>query len=373
MQQVNIRRIFNAIFTVVLLCLALSLPFGDGITGVGMDYSAIADMQTPLMTEALPTPATSQGEPQPEMTAEATTAPAIANMPEGLQTDELGYALDGEYVTRDKEKGEYHYWSKTLQIHIYRHADTSPRVVWFEAQIFARDNTLFHAFAYDETDRVNKRAHQTVIAQKNHVVFAVNGDFSHLRLSWKATAGLLIRNGTILSSKTFTRKAEKYPNLDNLALLPDGSMLALGRNEKTIEEYVAMGAYDLLAFGPVLIHNGIINSKAFSHYGWERAPRTAIGMVTPGHYVAIMVEGRQEESRGWSTTHMAEHMAALGVMEALNLDGGQSATMIFMGEQIIRVGNSESVDTKPRKSAEIVGIGQSEMVQLPEPTPTKGK
>lgn len=373
MRQANARNLLCAICVVALLCLTLPTPEWRSAAGAHMDGRAIAETQASEGTEPSPTPTASESLLQSEATAEATPVPVIENMPEGLQTDELGYALDGEYVTRDKENGEYHYWSKTLQVHIYRHADTGLRVVWFEAQIYSRDGTLFHVFAYDETDRVKKQAHQTVIAQKNHVVFAVNGDFAHLRLSWKATAGLLIRSGTVVSKKTFTSKAKKYPNLDNLALLPDGSMLALGRNELTIDDYLKLGAYDLLAFGPVLIHDGVINSKAFSRYGWERAPRTAIGMVTPGHYVAIMVEGRLEESRGWSTTHLAAHMAELGAVEALNLDGGQSATMVFMGEQIIRVGNSESLTAKPRKSAEIVGIGQSELVQLPEPTPTKGK
>jgi len=316
---------------------------------------ASADLDVTADPDALSTPA-----PEP------TPAVLPADAPAGLTLDSDGYTTEGEYFISDKETGSYHYWSQSLQIHITRHADTSPKVVWVEAQIYARNDTLFHMFAYDDTDIVHKSAHQTVIAQKNHVVFAINGDFAHLRLGWKATAGLLIRNGTVISDKTFTKKATKYPNLDNLALLPDGAMLAFGRNEHTIDDYVAMGAYDLLAFGPVLVHEGVLNSNDFKRYGWERAPRTAIGMITPGHYVAIMVEGRQDESRGWSTTHLAAHMQALGAVEALNLDGGQSATMIFMGQQIIRVGNSKSDTAKPRKATEVLGIGQSDLVQLPE-------
>ena len=375
MRRMRYRQLLFSVGTAALLCLTAFPWVGTVAANEGWSGGAIAEAEAQLDVTTTPMPSVRGNTPQPDATSTANAAQTVAVtvLPDGLQTDDQGYALNGEFVVRDREKGEYHYWSATLQVHIYRHADTSPKVVWFEAQIYARDGTLFHVFAYDEADRVHKKAHQTVIAQKNHVVFAVNGDFAHLRLGWEATAGLLIRNGAILSDRTFSKKATKYPNLDNLALLADGSMLALGRNELTIDDYVAMGAYDLLAFGPVLIHNGVVNTKAFSHYGWERAPRTAIGMITPGHYVAIMVEGRLEESRGWSTTHLAAHMAELGATEALNLDGGQSATMMFMGEQIIRVGNSESLTAKPRKSAEIVGIGQSELVQLPEPTPKAGK
>jgi hypothetical protein len=59
-------------------------------------------------------------------------------------------------------------------------------------------------------------------------------------------------------------------------------------------------------------------------------------------------------------------MAEIGATEALNLDGGQSATMMFMGEKIIRVGKSESANAKPRKSAEVLGIGISNLVDLPD-------
>ena len=278
-----------------------------------------------------------------------------------LVLDADGYATNGEYVYQNSDTGEYHYISPTLQVHITRHQDTDPKVVWHEAQIYSRDGTLFHVWPFNP-EKATATAHQNVIAQKHHLVFAINGDFSHLRIGWDATVGLLIRNQAVLYSRTYKKTTTRYPNLDNLAFLPDGSMLAQGRNDATIEDYTAMGAYDLLAFGPVLIHNGVVNSKAFSKYGWERAPRTALGMVSPGHYVAIMVEGRHADSRGWSTTHLAAHMAELGATEALNLDGGQSATMMFMGQQIIRVGNSKTLTARPRKAAEVVGIGQSKLV-----------
>ena len=279
-----------------------------------------------------------------------------------LVTDAQGYAINGEYVYQNEATGEYHYISPVLQVHITRHEDTQPKVVWHEAQIYARDGTLFRVWPFDTEKPTTKTAHQTVIAQKNHLVFAINSDFSHLRIGWKAVVGLLIRGGNVISTRTFKDTTKRYPTLDNLALLPDGSMLALERNLLTIEDYTAMGAYDLLAFGPVLIHEGEINTAAFTKYGWERAPRTAIGMVTKGHYVSIMVEGRHADSKGWSTTHLAEHMAALGATEALNLDGGQSATMMFMGKQIVRIGNSKSLTAKPRKSTEVLGVGQSKLV-----------
>ncbi len=372
------RTIQRAASVALVLLVLVALPAGPA-AGLEQRGPQPVITATPLGATAQPT-----ATPMPtDAPAGVTLAPAATPAtPEGLvlnpyevspevslaelTLDAEGFALEGEYVFADDATGEYRYISPTLNVHIIRHEDTGPSVVWHEAQIYAREGTLFRMYPYDAANWMTRTAHQTVIAQKNHLVFAVNSDFSHLRIGWKATEGLLIRSGAVLGKRTFTKKATKYPNLDNLALLPDGSMLAMGRNAQTLDEYIAMGAYDLLAFGPVLVHEGEVNSAAFEHYGWERAPRTAVGMVSPGHFVAIMVEGRHEDSRGWNTATLAEHMAALGVTEALNLDGGQSATMIFMGKQIIRVGESESHTAKPRKSVEVLGIGQSAQVQPEE-------
>ena len=44
----------------------------------------------------------------------------------------------------------------------------------------------------------------------------------------------------------------------------------------------------------------------------------------------------------------------------MNLDGGQSSTILFMGRQICKVVNSSGRDASARKSAEILGIGYSD-------------
>ena len=47
---------------------------------------------------------------------------------------------------------------------------------------------------------------------------------------------------------------------------------------------------------------------------------------------------------------------------AFNLDGGQSATMVFMGDQICKIGGTTGVNASARKAAEILGIGVSALV-----------
>ena len=87
-------------------------------------------------------------------------------------------------------------------------------------------------------------------------------------------------------------------------------------------------------------------------------PRCAIGMVEPGHYYAVLAEGRiRNISIGVSIAQMAELMQKGGCKEALNLDGGQTAVMLFMGEQISRIGK-----TNARATTEIIGVGHSDLI-----------
>ena len=59
---------------------------------------------------------------------------------------------------------------------------------------------------------------------------------------------------------------------------------------------------------------------------------------------------------------MAEWMQKGGCREALNLDGGQTAVMAFMGKQISRMGKYDGGKTSARATTEIIGVGQSDLI-----------
>jgi len=64
-------------------------------------------------------------------------------------------------------------------------------------------------------------------------------------------------------------------------------------------------------------------------------------MIDPGHFVAIVVDGRQKEySYGMRLSAFGELFVKEGCVEAYNLDGGVSACMLFMGEQLNHHGNN---------------------------------
>lgn len=62
-----------------------------------------------------------------------------------------------------------------------------------------------------------------------------------------------------------------------------------------------------------------------------RHPRTAVGMRADGKWVFAVIDGRQTKSVGTTFTETAEIMKWLECREALNLDGGGSSAIKFLG------------------------------------------
>jgi glutamine phosphoribosylpyrophosphate amidotransferase len=87
-------------------------------------------------------------------------------------------------------------------------------------------------------------------------------------------------------------------------------------------------------------------------------------MIQPGQYYAILAEGRiRNVSVGVSVPFLAEHMLAAGCQQALNMDGGQTAVMTFMGNQISRIGKYSGGKTN---QTEMIAILISEGKTLEE-------
>ena len=270
-----------------------------------------------------------------------------------------GFLNEGEFVFVDEEAGVWRYCSPTLWVEIYRREQEKPKERWYEAEIrLAEGAPGFSMLPWSDSKRWTLLNYPYKIARRHRSVFAVNSDFAHLRLSKKQRAGILLREGKVVYSHTKQRNAG-FPNLDNLALFADGGMEAFWSNEHTAEQYVEMGAADVLSFGPWLIRDGELNSAAIRKLGSERAQRTAVGLIGPRHYAALVTEGRTKESKGTTLGFVAEKMQAMGCTMAFNLDGGQSSAMVFLGKQINLVRNKKGLRASARKTAEILAIGTS--------------
>ena len=90
------------------------------------------------------------------------------------------------------------------------------------------------------------------------------------------------------------------------------------------------GATMAIGGGPTLVKDG----KAMEWKGWVhvRHPRTAVGW-NEKHLFLVQVDGRQlDVSLGMTFAELAAFMVKLGCDQAMNFDGGGSATMWAFGK-----------------------------------------
>ncbi len=89
--------------------------------------------------------------------------------------------------------------------------------------------------------------------------------------------------------------------------------------------------------GPRLLAAGkYVGGEGFSPgLSDRRHPRTAMGVLGDGRVILFVVDGRQPyHSLGMTLPELAEALRQLGVVDAMNLDGGGSTTMVVAGRLI---------------------------------------
>jgi hypothetical protein len=118
------------------------------------------------------------------------------------------------------------------------------------------------------------------------------------------------------------------------------------------------GAGVAIGGGPALVHDGKpMQWPGFIHM---RHPRTAVGW-NKDYFFMVEVDGRQSNlSVGMTFPELANYLIKLGCLEALNFDGGGSATLWALGA--VRNSPSEG-DERPSANALVL------LKKKPAPSP----
>jgi len=176
---------------------------------------------------------------------------------------------------------------------------------------------------------------RTVSSAASGATIAINGDFFYVSEGRYFTLGPVASGGTF-----FYQPDRPWPVL---AVAKDGSSW-VGSSQQLSDSLLPE---TLFAVGgsPILIQDGMLAPSS----GEDRDPRTAIGVDGQGAVYFIVVDGRSQESLGMTLGELQVYLSAFGLIDALNLDGGGSSTMVVLGE----VGNRPS-DGKEREVAALV-------------------
>jgi exopolysaccharide biosynthesis protein len=225
----------------------------------------------------------------------------------------------------------------------------STAVAYFVADItLASPTGLRSAFAKD-TFGENVIEVPSAMAERAGAVAAINGDYYGFR-----TTGIEIRNGA-----TFRDKGARQ----GLVIGKDGTFRLYDETSTHAAELLAAGAWHTLSFGPGLVDGGAvlsgidrleIDTNVGNHSIQGYQPRTAIGMIAPGHVVLVVVDGRSSGySRGMTLPELAQTMKGLGCQIAYNLDGGGSSALWFNGD----IRSKPQGTDKERGTSDILYLG----------------
>ena len=264
--------------------------------------------ETPAASLATPLPAASA---DAAATPEPTATPAPGDFSATFPTDEPAEAegVVGSYA------------DENLRVTVTEmHTEDA---TYFVADVWIRSIHEFKTgFAKDKFGRGLYEMPSDIAIRQNAII-AISGD-----TYGSNSQSVVIRNGNLYRDSVGTE--------DVCILYADGVMESYSVGDFDLQTAIARGAYQSWAFGPKLLENGQIPTQynttdvILSHN-----PRAAIGYFEPGHYCLVVVDGRQGDySRGMTMEELSQAMLDLGCVDAYNLDGGQSAMMVFEGNVV---------------------------------------
>jgi exopolysaccharide biosynthesis protein len=173
----------------------------------------------------------------------------------------------------------------------------------------------------------------SALAKKYNAVIAINGD-NYVDAPKKTT----------FEYRMTQKIRSKTNNLKDILIIDDQGDFHLFPRSKGVKEFpnelkkMNRKLVNAFTFGPALVIDGEV-AELDDEYGYNphgREPRTAIGQIGPLSYVFVIIEAKDRSgSSGFSHAKLAEFMKEIGCLQAFNLDGGNSAEMVF-GEQVIK-------------------------------------
>lgn len=168
------------------------------------------------------------------------------------------------------------------------------------------------------------------------VVGGVNGDYFNMQIG--NPTGPFIMNGNTYNENN---------GWNYFAILEDGSAV-IGSGT------VPSNAKELIGGPSILVKDGQIVADPNNP---DKFPRTSVGITAEGKVVFVTADGRQAPySNGQTIYENAQQMLSLGCVDAIQLDGGGSATLVSQreGETSLSVRNSPSDGTERTVSTAIL-------------------
>ena len=216
----------------------------------------------------------------------------------------------------------YYYLDETILVITWKQIiDDS---VYTMSEVKIADPSQFRRFLADGEYGSDKKYITSEMASTVNAVVAINGDYYAFR-----QMGFIVHNGQHMRPEG--------RRMETCFIDRNGDMQCVYRKELQKEEEIQAyidehGVRFSLAFGPVLIDDGeicdVLKPYAVGEGDVHNA-RAALGQLDSLHYLLVTVAAEYPCEHGQLLTTLAENMKELGCINAYNLDGGQSSTLVM--------------------------------------------
>ena len=157
-------------------------------------------------------------------------------------------------------------------------------------------------------------------AHRTNASLVVNGGIYNVNTH--KPLGIFILDGKILNNEVLTDSKYRYLGIDKIGRLKTYTYTS------TAEEMLNDGAVDVFCTFTDLVKDGqALTLSDTVNYD----PRNSIGQMANGDYIIITVDGRQVENPGFRYQDLQRIFLEYGVVMAVALDGGGSASTVVRG------------------------------------------
>lgn len=162
----------------------------------------------------------------------------------------------------------------------------------------------------------------STMTKASNAVIGMNADFYGFR-----SLGITCYDGTIYRTEQ---------SLDVLFIDENGDFVFYDRKQKDDKDALQKFVDDnhlqfSLAFGPIMIKDGEVLDNVYYPIGEisQIYSRAGIGQIDHLHYLFMTVDNYGQNRPPCTVNQFAEYMAAKGVKQGYNLDGGQTGEIVF--------------------------------------------
>ena len=185
-----------------------------------------------------------------------------------------------------------------------------------------------HFSVLPPTTGCGTRQRTSVNSAARGCVAATNAGFFDMKTG--ACIGNIVSNGEAIQMPCMAR--------GNFGLLKNGSFvigyLSCDTLAKLEFSQLVQGSVTLVRDGASFVDQSAAIETTSQSFILLKAPRVAIGHDKDGRLIMVQVDGNEGKKLGFDLYQLANLMVKLGAVNAINLDGGGSSTMLVNKNQV---------------------------------------